>query len=92
MITGSEINIKNHDMTGRIKIIESDLFENLTNSKFDLIVSNPPYVDKQDLLSINEPKLLHSSQKVMIVTANMSSQKFKLMIYLYLNTDIICYI
>lgn len=63
-----EINIKNHDMAGRIKIIESDLFENLTNSKFDLIVSNPPYVDKQDLLSM--PPEYHYEPKISLMAGD----------------------
>ncbi len=30
-----------------IKLIKSDLFENLENEKFDLIVSNPPYIPEK---------------------------------------------
>ena len=63
-----EINIKNHDMAGRVKIIESDLFKNLTNSKFDLIVSNPPYVDKQDLLSM--PPEYHYEPKISLMAGD----------------------
>ena len=63
-----EINIKNHDMAGRIEILESDLFENLTNSKFDLIVSNPPYVDKQDLLSM--PPEYHYEPKISLMAGD----------------------
>lgn len=45
----------------KIKIIHSDLFENI-NDKFDIIVSNPPYI-KQDVIKTldkevqNEPKI-----------------------------------
>jgi len=63
-----EINIKNHDMAGRVEILESDLFENLTNSKFDLIVSNPPYVDKQDLLSM--PPEYHYEPKISLMAGD----------------------
>ncbi len=37
-----------HDVTDRLQIIHSDWFENIGKQKFDLIVSNPPYI------SINE--------------------------------------
>ena len=63
-----EINIKNHDMAGRVEILESDLFENLTNSTFDLIVSNPPYVDKQDLLSM--PPEYHYEPKISLMAGD----------------------
>jgi ribosomal protein L3 glutamine methyltransferase len=63
-----KINIKNHDMAGRVEILESDLFENLTNSKFDLIVSNPPYVDKQDLLSM--PPEYHYEPKISLMAGD----------------------
>jgi len=36
-------NAKAHDLDGQVKIIESDLFENVTGV-FDLIITNPPYV------------------------------------------------
>jgi ribosomal protein L3 glutamine methyltransferase len=63
-----EINIKKHDMAGRVEILESDLFENLTNSTFDLIVSNPPYVDKQDLLSM--PPEYHYEPKISLMAGD----------------------
>ena len=31
-----------------VKILQSDWFSNITESKFDLIVSNPPYVEESD--------------------------------------------
>ncbi|KJV92795.1 protein-(glutamine-N5) methyltransferase, release factor-specific [Rickettsia bellii str. RML Mogi] len=37
-----------HDVTDRLQIIHSNWFENIGKQKFDLIVSNPPYI------SINE--------------------------------------
>ena len=58
-----EINIKNHDMASRVETLESDLFENLINSKFDLIVSNPPYLTDEQFNNADpevrnfEPKL-----------------------------------
>ena len=40
----AQINRKNLDLENRVELIESDLYKNITNKKFDLIVSNPPYV------------------------------------------------
>ena len=41
------INIKNHQLEDRVSLISSDLFENLEGYKFDLILTNPPYVDQR---------------------------------------------
>jgi ribosomal protein L3 glutamine methyltransferase len=45
----AEENIQRHQLEGRCQIIESDIFENLVGQNFDLILSNPPYVDQRDL-------------------------------------------
>jgi ribosomal protein L3 glutamine methyltransferase len=48
-LTVAEINCKRHHLGNRAELIESDLFTNLPEKKYDLIVTNPPYVDAQDL-------------------------------------------
>lgn len=42
-ILQTKINAKLNNL--KVKIIKSDLFENLKNYKFDVIISNPPYLD-----------------------------------------------
>lgn len=37
-------NCQLHELTRRVSLVESDLFENLPEQRFDLVVSNPPYV------------------------------------------------
>ncbi len=34
--------------------IQSDLFQNLFGQQYDLIVTNPPYVDEEDLADMPE--------------------------------------
>lgn len=48
----AEENIQQHDLEDRVFAMQSDLFENLAGQKFDLIVSNPPYVDADDLATM----------------------------------------
>lgn len=45
-----------------VKFIKSNLFENLKKEKFDIIVSNPPYIKREDIMKLseevkNEPKI-----------------------------------
>ena len=47
------INVKQHSMENRVRLIKSDFFDVFCDAKdlyqYDLIVSNPPYVDKHDI-------------------------------------------
>lgn len=55
------VNIGKHGVTGRVNVIQSDVFENVTK-KYQVIVSNPPYVDAKDIAEMpqefhNEPQM-----------------------------------
>ena len=48
-------NICLNDVKKDIKVILSDLFTKLnTNNKYDIIVSNPPYIKEQDIVNLSE--------------------------------------
>lgn len=58
----ANINIFEHGMEDRVIPIQSDLMNEVLREKYDLIVSNPPYVDQEDMDSlpqefIHEPEL-----------------------------------
>ncbi|HWY73365.1 MAG TPA: 50S ribosomal protein L3 N(5)-glutamine methyltransferase, partial [Burkholderiaceae bacterium] len=40
-------NVEDHDLGDRVRLIESDLYEELGTSRYDLILCNPPYVTDQ---------------------------------------------
>ncbi|MET0357685.1 MAG: 50S ribosomal protein L3 N(5)-glutamine methyltransferase [Cellvibrio sp.] len=58
----AEENIQQHDLEDRVFAMQSDVFENLAGQKFDLIVSNPPYVDADDLASM--PPEYHAEPEI----------------------------
>jgi ribosomal protein L3 glutamine methyltransferase len=45
----AERNIRDYKLEGRVNPIESDLYENVPFKKYDLIVSNPPYVNADSM-------------------------------------------
>ena len=58
----AKLNAKNNEVEDRITFVESDLFKNLKKEKYDIIVSNPPYIKKEVLKKLDkevqkEPKL-----------------------------------
>ena len=58
----ARINIQQHQCHQRVELLQSDLFGGLNDQQFDLIVSNPPYVDATDFADMpdeyrHEPRL-----------------------------------
>ena len=45
----TQINIERYQLSERVFPISSDLFNDIPQDKYDLIVTNPPYVDQEDL-------------------------------------------
>lgn len=55
-------NAKNNHVQDKITFVESNLFENLGEEKYDMIVSNPPYIRRKELETLDkevkrEPRL-----------------------------------
>lgn len=50
----AEINVKNHGLSEQVCLLNSDLFTNLPDKQYDLIVSNPPYVSFNEWQALPE--------------------------------------
>jgi len=58
----AKINVLRHGVEDQVELHQSDLFKQLPIKKYDIIVSNPPYVDAEDMADLpaeflHEPKL-----------------------------------
>ena len=58
----ANINIKNYGLEDQITAVQSDMFSQLTGKTYDLIISNPPYVDAPAMSTLpqeyrNEPQI-----------------------------------
>lgn len=55
-------NVHKHKLEARVRVLKSDVFASLENERYDIILSNPPYVAKAELKGLpkeytHEPKI-----------------------------------
>jgi ribosomal protein L3 glutamine methyltransferase len=54
-------NSRRHGVFDRLRLVRSDLYENLKGQRYDIIIANPPYVDAEEMANLppefrHEPK------------------------------------
>lgn len=54
----ARINVADYGLEARIELVHGDLFEGLEGRRFDLILSNPPYVTAESMAAL-PPEYLH---------------------------------
>ncbi|PID65538.1 MAG: 50S ribosomal protein L3 N(5)-glutamine methyltransferase [Gammaproteobacteria bacterium] len=57
----ANINITKHDIARQVRAVQSDLFTHLDGYHFDIIVSNPPYVDSETMANLAD-EFLHEPE------------------------------
>jgi ribosomal protein L3 glutamine methyltransferase len=62
----AHINVEHHRLGQRVRLVQSDLFASLAGRRYDLILTNPPYVDAADMAALpreyrHEPQLALAS-------------------------------
>lgn len=58
----ARINVERHQLTDRVRLVESDVYAALGNRRYDLIVSNPPYVNTDEWRSL--PREFHAEPRI----------------------------
>ncbi|HEY0061385.1 MAG TPA: 50S ribosomal protein L3 N(5)-glutamine methyltransferase [Telluria sp.] len=53
----AETNIRGYALEGRVNPIESDLYQNVPFKKYDMIITNPPYVNSASMRSLPQEYL-----------------------------------
>lgn len=53
----AEHNVKDYRLQDRVSLIETDLFAGLGGKRYDLIISNPPYVDAESVAALPQEYL-----------------------------------
>ncbi len=48
----ARLNVERHQCEEQVRLVQSDLFAALTGERYDLIVSNPPYVDAEEMAAL----------------------------------------
>jgi ribosomal protein L3 glutamine methyltransferase len=54
-------NVSDYELQDQVQLIESDLFSELTGRRYDIIISNPPYVDAESVAKL-PPEYLHEPE------------------------------
>lgn len=57
----ARINIDKHHVVDQVSLFESDIFSEIKNQTYDVILSNPPYVDANDMAVLPQ-EFLHEPQ------------------------------
>lgn len=60
----ARINVSDYDLEDRVRLVRSDLFKDLVGERYDIIISNPPYVTSDAVAAFPpeyraEPQLAH---------------------------------
>jgi len=68
-LTVAKVNVLRHSVENQVQLLQSDLFTTIPEKKYDIIISNPPYVSLEEMASLpaeykHEPELgLTAGQK-----------------------------
>ncbi|WP_440679486.1 peptide chain release factor N(5)-glutamine methyltransferase [Candidatus Pelagibacter sp. HIMB1517] len=74
-ILNTKTNLNNYNFTNRIKLLRENIFTYKTDKKFDLIISNPPYLKLSDYINL-DPGIKKYEPKEALIGDNKEGLRF----------------
>lgn len=74
-IVNTKINLSNYNLINRIKLLRKNIFIYKTDKKFDLIISNPPYLKLSDYINL-DPGIKKYEPKEALIGDNKEGLRF----------------
>ena len=74
-IVNTKINLSNYNLINRIKLLRKNIFRYRTGKKFDLIISNPPYLKLSDYINL-DPGIKRYEPKEALIGDNKEGLRF----------------
>lgn len=78
----SEKNIEKHNLKNRIKIYKKDILKETIDGQFDIIVSNPPYINENDFENL-EPDVKNYEPEMALISPQDEYKFYKRIIDVY---------
>ena len=65
-VINTKLNLKKYNKLERVKVFQKDLFQFKIDTKFDLIISNPPYLKLSDYINLNRSIKIYEPKNALV--------------------------
>ena len=65
-VHNTKLNLKKYNKLDRVKVFQSDLFQFRTHKKYDLIISNPPYLKLSDYINLSQSIKIYEPKSALV--------------------------
>ena len=65
-VLNTQLNLNNFNLTNRLKVLKKNIFSYKTEKKFDLIISNPPYLKLSDYINLDQGIKIYEPKEALI--------------------------
>tara|TARA_B100000035_G_scaffold192076_1_gene163966 strand:+ start:606 stop:1472 length:867 start_codon:yes stop_codon:yes gene_type:complete len=82
-VLNTKFNLKKYNKLDKVKVLQRDLLQFRTDKKYDLIISNPPYLKLSDYINLNRSIKIYEPKKALI-----SDSKDGILFYNYIISNL----